>query len=55
MLLLQIHTATIAADGGFVEKTKFLAEAHRRGWEQLEDTMQFNMCLLGHFTHMQGT
>lgn len=54
-LTIQIHTAGIAADEDLVLKAQSVGQAHKRGWEQLEDAMQYNMCLLGHFTHMQGS
>ena len=52
---LQIHTAAISADPALVHKAEAVAAAHQKGWERLEDAMQYNLCLLGHFTRMQAT
>lgn len=52
-LTLQIHTAAIAEDEVLVRKAQAVAQAHRKVWEKLEDAMQYNLCLLGHFTRMQ--
>ena len=51
---LQIHMAVISKDPELVRKAEAVAVAHRVAWEGLEDAMQYNLCLLGHFARMQN-
>lgn len=53
-LALKIHSEAISKDDELIQKAQAVARAHRTGWERLEDSMQYNMCLLGHFAQMQA-